>query len=181
VHALAKSIAELKLQFESQPPQMVVNKQGNVTCTTNTQCTSETVSELAQPISLGTIVNSCQSSDKSPIQLPLNQLQDQNSALMYEHSENLNLYHSLPFGCTITYSVKRKIWDNEYIDFRSLLPESPDKKKKLSLYVEYITQHDLCQIFIESAKTTFGTKLCKNKKYNYRKQIGNPKPWLNVN
>ena len=40
---------------------------------------------------------------------------------------------------------------------------------------------DLCQICIESAKTTFGTKLCKNKKYilNYRKQIRNPKPWFN--
>jgi len=38
---------------------------------------------------------------------------------------------------------------------------------------------DLCHIFIEPAKTTFGTKLCKSIKYNYRKQIGNPKPWFN--
>ena len=38
---------------------------------------------------------------------------------------------------------------------------------------------DLCQIFIETAKTTFGTKFGKNIKYNYRKHIGNPKPWFN--
>ena len=38
---------------------------------------------------------------------------------------------------------------------------------------------DLCQICIEPAKTTFVTKFGKNIKYNYRKQIGNPKPWFN--
>jgi hypothetical protein len=84
---------------------------------------------------------------------------------------------------------KRNRWDNEkYEEFRTNIES--DKINKLKNKVLGVKQmvksksdinsftDDLCQICIESAKTTFGTKLCKNKKYilNYRKQIRNPKP-----
>ena len=85
---------------------------------------------------------------------------------------------------------KRNRWDNEkYEEFRTNIESDKiNNMKNKILGVKQmvksksdINSHtdDLCQIFIEPAKTTFGTKFGKNIKYNYRKQIGNPKPWFN--
>jgi hypothetical protein len=85
---------------------------------------------------------------------------------------------------------KKNRWDNEkYEEFRTNIEsDNINKLKNKILGVKQmvksksdINSHtdDLCQICIKPAKTTFGTKLCKNIKYNYRKQIGNPKPWFN--
>ena len=84
---------------------------------------------------------------------------------------------------------KRNRWDNEkYEEFRTNIESDKiNNTKNKILGVKQMVKSksdinsftdDLCQICIESAKTTFGTKLCKNKKYilNYRKQIRNPKP-----
>lgn len=85
---------------------------------------------------------------------------------------------------------KRNRWDNEkYEEFRTNIEsDNINKLKNKILGVKQMVKSksdinsladDLCQIFIESAKTTIGTKLCKNKKINYRKQIRNHKPWFN--
>ena len=85
---------------------------------------------------------------------------------------------------------KRNRWDNEkYAECRTNIES--DKINKLKNKIIGVKQmvksksdinslaDDLCQNFIESAKTTFETKLCKKKKIKYRKQIRNPKPWFN--
>ena len=70
---------------------------------------------------------------------------------------------------------KRNRWHNEkYSEFRANIESDKiDKPKNNILGDKQMVKSksdinsladDLCQIFIESAKTTFGTKLCKNKK-----------------
>ena len=79
---------------------------------------------------------------------------------------------------------KRNRWDNEkYEQFRTNIESDKiNKLKNKFLGVKHmvksksdINSHTdyLCQIFIDPAKTTFGTKFDKSIKYNYRKQIGN--------
>ena len=74
---------------------------------------------------------------------------------------------------------KRNRWDNEkYEEFRTNIESDKiNNMKNKILGVKQmvksksdINSHtdDLCQIFIEPAKTTFGTKFGKNIKYNYR-------------
>ena len=70
---------------------------------------------------------------------------------------------------------KRNRWHNEkYAEFRTNIEsDNINKLKNKLLGVKQMVKRksdinsladDLCQIFIESAKTTFGTKLCKSKK-----------------
>jgi hypothetical protein len=43
-------------------------------------------------------------------------------------------------GAAVSDSLKKKIWDDDYIEFTALLPEDPDKKKSkaMPVYLESI-------------------------------------------
>ena len=63
-----------------------------------------------------------------------------NNDIMYESLEKYNLHHALPLGAAVSDSLKKKIWDDDYIEFTALLPEDPDKKKSkaMPVYLESI-------------------------------------------
>jgi len=39
-------------------------------------------------------------------------------------------------GSNLSDTLKKKIWDNEYMDFHSFLPDSPEKVKKIPLVIQ---------------------------------------------
>ena len=63
-----------------------------------------------------------------------------NNDIMYESLEKYNLHHALSLGAAVSDSLKKKIWDDDYIEFTALLPEDPDKKKSkaMPVYLESI-------------------------------------------
>ena len=95
-------------------------------------------------------------------------------------AETANLLSESPgrSECHFSPSLKKKNrnrWDNEkYAEFRTNIEsDNINKLKNKILGVKQMIKSksdinsladDLCQICIESAKTTFGTKLSKNKK-----------------
>jgi len=94
-------------------------------------------------------------------------------------------------GQTLETGVEKiKRWDNEKcVEFRNNI--KLDKIDNLKNKILSITQSDktkvdinslsddLCQIFIESATSTFGTKLYKTEKTSRQKQVCKSKPWFN--
>ena len=65
----------------------------------------------------------------------LNKYQIVPEHVLHECAEKYQLHHTLPLGAGVSEGVKRKIWDDEYVEFAGLLPEQPDKQRTRSLPV----------------------------------------------
>ena len=46
------------------------------------------------------------------------------------------MFHPLPLGSNLSDTLKKTNWDNQCVDFHSLLSDSPDKVKKIPLVIQ---------------------------------------------
>lgn len=61
-----------------------------------------------------------------------------NDSLLYESYEHFQAYHSLSLDATVTDLKRKEIHENSYVDFATLLPEDPDKSRKLPIVLKGI-------------------------------------------
>lgn len=113
---------------------LMQNKMGEMLQTFQSQPGTQPLPSLGTANNEVNLLNELeQSVCDNAINLNTNQMVSEH--VLHECAEKYQLHHTLPLGAGVSEGVKRKIWDDEYVEFAGLLPEQPDKQRTRSLPV----------------------------------------------
>lgn len=104
----------------------------------NLKESQQTEMETIQPIQLdGTSICNTEFStvNNNAMSLRINNVYT-SSDEEYRCFEKYQYLHTVPLGTAISEQIKSKIWNDEFVEMASLLPENPEKKKKKTIIID---------------------------------------------